>query len=312
MSFGTALQLVRSRLRTGPRGLAQRPASRLPASTIRRVRFRLTAGSSILAQHIAQSSMSFDPSLKWRLGSLNVLVPETSAAIFASVEQYRGDERRLAFGVGVAVVAKALGQLALQRGVLRGELGMRAERVAQREVRLQRRGAGGAHIQMMPRQIGRRAERLAADDAEVAEPRVAERRQPARDLVEVFRVADDDDDVDDRLRVQPWRGRAAGVLDVESELLDRGGDAVAQALERRRPSRVVRHDDDRLGPLVGRHAVYARVLHRTFLMRLAASQCRSGATRKSAGRGIAPFEMSCTLINGFRSFRTTFCDIDPV
>ena len=69
--------------------------------------------------------------------------------------QHPLDERPLGFGVGLAVEAKARGQLALERRVFAGQRRAAAQRVAQGKPLLPQRAVQGQQVQMVGAVAGR-------------------------------------------------------------------------------------------------------------------------------------------------------------
>jgi hypothetical protein len=125
----------------------------------------------------------------------------------------------------------------LERSVLRGQRGVRAQPVAKREVVAPQRAAVLDEMQVVRARIAA-SEVVAPRDARLATVHVAralQRRDVGRDVAR--RSADQQ--VEDRLRHQPRHRRAAHVLDLGRQVAERGPQARTLVGEARRPRGVV-------------------------------------------------------------------------
>jgi hypothetical protein len=148
----------------------------------------------------------------------------------------------------------------LERSVRAGERGLGSQPVAKVELVAEASGVGRHEVQM----VGSPARMRLAEPVHLVRPvrrvEVAEPRQRPEAGSRGAQIVDADEDVDDRLGVEPGDGRAADVVDAaRGPVPDRPLERVALLLEAPRPLRVVGLDTHRfVRPLphvrVGPHA----------------------------------------------------------
>jgi hypothetical protein len=156
------------------------------------------------------------------------------------------DELGLGLGVGLTVVLEPVCELALERDVDGRQFRLAPQLVAECQLLLEAWRADRNEMEMMSPASGVGLAEPVHDLAEVGRVDVFELGQPREAAERAAQVLDADEDVDHRLRVEPWHRGAADVVDAaDRPLADRRFECLPLLGEPLRPAGVVANDLDR-------------------------------------------------------------------